>query len=74
MIKNKLRVILADMEMTQTELIEKLVVKRGKFSRTSLVRFMDETKPTINVPLLNDICEILEVQPGDVLKYEPDEE
>ena len=72
MIKNKLRVILADREMTQTGLIEMLVSKRGSFNRTSLVRFMDESKPSINLPLLNDICELLGVQPGNILKFEMD--
>ncbi len=70
MIKNKLRHVLLDKDMTQAQLIELLEQKRGKFSRTSLVRFMDEDKPTINLPLLNDICELLNVQPGDILVYE----
>lgn len=71
MIKNKLRHVLLDKDMTQAQLIELLEQKRGKFSRTSLVRFMDEEKPSINLPLLNDICELLNVQPGDILVFEP---
>lgn len=70
MIKNKLRYVLLDKDMTQAQLIELLEQKRGKFARTSLVRFMDEEKPTVNLPLLDDICELLNVQPGDILVYE----
>lgn len=70
MIKNKLRHVLLDKDMTQARLIELLEEKRGNFSRTSLVRFMDEEKPTVNLPLLDDICELLNVQPGDILVYE----
>ena len=70
MIKNKLRHVLLDKDMTQAQLIELLEEKRGKFSRTSLVRFMDEEKPTVNLPLLDDICELLNVQPGDILVFE----
>lgn len=38
-----------------------------------MVRFMDEEKPTVNLPLLDDICELLNMQPGDILVYEVDE-
>ena len=74
MIKIKLRHVLLDKGISQTELIELLQKKRGKFARTSLVRFMDESKPTTNLPLLSDICEVLEVIPGDILEYVPDDE
>lgn len=74
MIKNKLRYVLLDKDMTQAQLIELLEQKRGKFSRTSLVRFMDEDKPTVNLPLLDDICELLNIQPGDILIYESETE
>ena len=74
MIKNKLRHVLLDKDMTQAQLIELLEEKRGKFSRTSLVRFMDEEKPTVNLPLLDDICELLGVQPGEILVYEAEQQ
>ena len=65
MIKNRLKVVLAERDMSVSELARQL----GR-SRTTIVRFMSEDRKTINVPVLDDICDLLGVQPGDIYYYE----
>lgn len=69
MIKFKLRVLLAENEMTQAELAEKIDVRPSTLSAMN--------KGTIKqVPLkaIEGICKELHCEVGDLIKYIPDEE
>ena len=68
MIKNRLRVVLAEHGTNLTQLSRDL-----KRHRTTLQRFTREDRKTINAVVLNEICEFLNVQPGDIFIYEPDD-
>jgi len=68
-IKSKLAVVLAEKEMRLTELEEKTGISLNNLSilktgKAKAVRFST----------LNEVCKALNCQPGDILRYIPDEE
>ena len=69
MIRFKVKVKLAEKEMTQKELAEKTGIRPPTVSAicTGSVKHLP-------VEALNKICEILECQPADLMEYIPDEE
>lgn len=66
MIQNHLKVELAKRGMSMLELSRRL-----EEHYTTIRRFTDESRKTINVPLLERICAELGCQPGDIFTYEP---
>ena len=69
MIRFKVKVKLAEKEMTQKELAERTGIRPPTVSAicTGSVKHLP-------VEALNKICEVLECQPADLMKYIPDEE
>ena len=53
--------------MTKTQFIERVGVSSATMAKLSA------HKP-VNMDIVNRICKILEVQPGDILEYVPDKE
>lgn len=68
-IKIKLRVLLAEAEMTQTKLSE-----LSKVRPTTLSFLATGKAREIRFDTLNKLCKTLNCQPGDLLKYIPDDE
>jgi putative transcriptional regulator len=66
-IKFKLRVILADAEMTQMEL-----AKLSRVTPSTVSKLVTGSIREIPVTALERICTTLSCQPGDMLKYVPD--
>lgn len=69
MIRNRLRVILAERRMTMADLAD-----RAGLHYTTVNRFEKDDTVNIAKPTLNAICQALGVQPGDIFVYVPDEE
>ena len=69
MIRFKVKVKLAEKEMTQKELAERTGIRPPTVSAicTGSVKHLP-------VEALNKICEVLECQPADFMEYIPDEE
>ena len=69
MIRFKVKVKLAEKEMTQKELAERTGIRPPTVSAicTGSVKHLP-------VEALNKICEVLECQPADLMEYVPDEE
>ena len=68
MIKNQLRHILLDKDMNMNELSEAVGMPYA-----TIYRFATMKTGAVTYETLNKICEYLEIQPGDILVYEPDE-
>lgn len=68
MIKNYLRVILANRRMSMNDL-----AKLAGVSYTTINRFEKDDKAHIHRHTLDTICRVLNVQVGDILRYEPNE-
>ena len=67
MIKNRLRVILAEREMN----IRQLAEAAGVYY-TTLHRFAGNKPTSIHKQTLDKVCAALDVQPGDLFVYLPD--
>ena len=69
MIKFKVKVMLAQKEMTQKDLAEKTGIRPPTVSAicTGSVKHLP-------VEALNKICAVLECQPADIMEYIPDED
>lgn len=67
MIKFKVKVVLAQREMTQKELAERTGIRPPTVSAicTGSVKHLP-------VEALNKICEVLDCQPADLMEYIPD--
>jgi putative transcriptional regulator len=68
MIKNRLRVVLAERGSNLNQLADSIDVHY-----TSLWRFAQDETGTINKDTLDLVCQALEVQPGDIFVYVPEE-
>ena len=68
MIKNRLKVLLAEREMTLAELAR---TTGGYY--TTIYRFAQNDREFLNVPTLDAVCEALGVQPGDIFVHVPNE-
>ena len=69
MITNRLRHILLDKDMSMNQLSEAVGMPYATIYRFGTMKTGGVTYET-----LDKICEYLEVQPGDILVYEPDSE
>lgn len=69
MIKNKLLVILADKDINMKDFAEKAGLRYA-----TLWAFAKNKTQAADYGMLDKICKILDVTPGDILKYVPDEE
>ena len=67
MITNRLRHILLDKDMSMNQLSEAVGMPYS-----TVYRFGTMKTGAVTYETLNKICEYLEVQPGDILIYEPD--
>jgi len=67
MIKNKLRVILAEMDMKPSELH-----KLTGIHKTSIYRIYHNTFTGITLEQIDKICTALEITPNDLFEYTPD--
>lgn len=68
MIKYRLKVLLAEKEMTQKELAEKTGIRPPTVSA-----ICTNTVKQLPMHALNSICEVLDCQPGDFMEYVPDD-
>lgn len=68
-IKSKLAVVLAEKEMKLTELEE-----RTGISLNNLSILKTGKAKAVRFSTLNEVCKALNCQPGDILRYIPDEE
>jgi putative transcriptional regulator len=69
MIEWRLHVVMAERRMTPSELSEKMGVNRVSVSRLK----NSEKMPRLHEETLNKLCNILECQPGDLIRFTPDE-
>lgn len=69
MIKNKLLVILADKEINIKQLAEMTGIRYA-----TLWSFAKNKTQAADYEMLNKICKTLNVIPGDIIKYYPDED
>jgi len=69
MIKNKLMVILAEKELNIKQLADLADVRYA-----TLHSFAKGKTKSVDYNVLNKICKTLNVTPGDILKYIPDEQ
>lgn len=69
MIKNRLRVILAERDMNIRQLAE-----LANVHYTTMHRFAGNGLASIHKQTLNKVCAALKVQPGDLFIYLPDNE
>lgn len=69
MIKNNLKMILADREISINKLAEMTDIRYA-----TLHAFVKQRVKTINSDVLSKVCEVLDLTPGDFLVYEPDKE
>lgn len=67
MLKYRLKVILADREITQKELAEITGIRPPTISAFATGKIKQ-----IPVNVLNEICKTLNCQPGDLIEYMPD--
>lgn len=68
MIKNNLRHILVDKNMSIRELSERIGI-----TYSMVYEFAHMRRSSVQLKLLDAICQELEVTPGEMLTYEPDE-
>lgn len=68
MIKNRLKVLLAERDMNISELAE-----ATGLHYTTVYRFASDKAASIHKPTLGKICEVLKVQPGDIFIHQPDQ-
>lgn len=68
MIKNRLKVILAERDMNLIQLAE-----LAGIHRTSLYRFASDETTLVHKGTLDKVCATLGVQPGDIFVYRPEE-
>lgn len=69
MIKNNLKMILADREISINKLAD-----MTKIRYATLHAFVKQRVTSINSDVLNKVCEKLNLTPGEILVYEPDKE
>lgn len=69
MMKFRLKVLLAENDMTQTQLSEVTGVRQPTISAicTGAIKHLP-------VDVLEKICKVLNCQPGDIVRYIPDDE
>lgn len=68
MIKNKLKVILAERDLSINKLSEMTEIRYA-----TLHAFVKQRVTSINSDVLNKVCEVLQLSPGDILVYIPDD-
>lgn len=68
MIKSRLKVLLAEHELTQKELSEKT-----GFRPSTISDICNSKMKHIPVNILNELCQIFECQVGDIFRYEDNE-
>ena len=68
MIRITLDVMLARRKMSVTELSERVGITLANISILK-----NEKARAIRLETLNQICRVLDCQPGDILEYQPDE-
>lgn len=68
MIKSKLKVLLADHDMTQKDLCEKT-----GFRPSTISDICNSKMKHIPVNILDELCQIFNCQVGDIFKYEYNE-
>lgn len=83
MIKNNLKIILADRDISINKLSEMTGIRYGTlfaFVKRREIK-IDKSKqdkkdrpPSLNLEILDKVCETLELTPGEILVYEPDKE
>lgn len=69
MIKNKLKIILAERDISINKLAEITNIRYA-----TLHAFVKQRVTSINSDVLNKVCETLSLTPGEILVYEPDKE
>lgn len=69
MIKIKLKVVLAEREMTQTKLSELTGIRLPTITNLATNKIRE-----LPVGVLDKLCKALDCTPGDLLQYIPDEE
>lgn len=68
MISCNLPILLAERKLRVADL-----VRNTDISKSTLHRIYNDKTTRIEFDTLNKLCEALEVEPGDILKYVPDE-
>ena len=68
MIRCRLRILLAEREMSQLELSE-----RSGVSRPTIGALFHNHSRMVSLKVLEAVCKILECQPGDMLQRDDDE-
>ncbi|WP_201532703.1 helix-turn-helix domain-containing protein [Psychrobacter ciconiae] len=68
MILCNLPILLAERRLRVADL-----VRMTDISKSTLHRIYNDETTRIEFDTLNKLCEVLEVHPGDILKYVPDE-
>ncbi len=68
-IKNRIKVILAERDMTIRDLAEAVT-----YHYTTMQRFCSGEQDNVNLPIVAKICEVLGIQPGDIFVYVPPQE
>ncbi len=68
MIRCRLRVLLAEQEINQTELSD-----RSGISRPTIGALFHNQSQMVSLKVLDAVCEALECQPGDLLQRDNDE-
>lgn len=69
MIKNNLKMILADREISINKLADMTNIRYA-----TLHAFVKQRVTSINSDVLNKVCETLNLTPGEILVYEPNKE
>lgn len=69
MIKNNLKMILADREISINKLADMTNIRYA-----TLHAFVKQRVTSINSDVLNKVCVTLNLTPGEILVYEPDKE
>lgn len=67
MIKNNLKIILAERNLSMKKLADMTGIRYA-----TLYVFTKNTNNSANYTVMNKICEVLNITPGDMLIYEPD--
>jgi putative transcriptional regulator len=65
-IKNRINVILAERDMSIKDLANLV-----DYHYTTMQRFCSGKYQNINLPIIAKICEVMGIQPGDILVYVP---
>ncbi len=69
MIKNRLKILLAERDMNLSQLAE-----QAGIHYTTMRRFAGDEITSIHKDTLDKVCRALHVQPGDLFVYRPDPE